>query len=69
MKIIKDHCTWQPTELDKFDIMADDKYQKSQIDKQIFDTKQFQNAANGTGLDLISRLPSVTVNVEGEILI
>jgi outer membrane receptor protein involved in Fe transport len=38
-----------------------------QIDKQIFNTRQFQNAANGTGLDLIQRLPSVTVNTEGNI--
>ena len=38
-----------------------------QIDKQIFNTRQFQNSANGTGLDLIQRLPSVTVNTEGNI--
>lgn len=38
-----------------------------QIDKQVFNTKQFQNAANGTGLDLMQRLPSVTVNTEGTI--
>ncbi|MHA8053783.1 TonB-dependent receptor [Aquirufa sp. Wall-65K1] len=38
-----------------------------QIDKQTFQTKQFQNAANGTGLDLMQRLPAVTVNTEGEI--
>lgn len=38
-----------------------------QIDKQIFNAGQFQNSANGTGLDLIQRLPSVTVNVEGNI--
>lgn len=50
-------------------VSGERKTQTVQIDKQIFDTKQFQNAANGTGLDLISRLPSVTVNVEGEILL
>jgi len=38
-----------------------------QIDRQIFNAGQFQNSANGTGLDLIQRLPSVTVNVEGNI--
>ena len=38
-----------------------------QIDKQIFNTRQFQNSANGTGLDLIQRLPSVTVNTEGNV--
>jgi outer membrane receptor for ferrienterochelin and colicins len=35
------------------------------IDKQVFQAKQFQNAANGTGLDLMQRLPSITVNTEG----
>ncbi|MCZ2479713.1 TonB-dependent receptor domain-containing protein [Aquirufa nivalisilvae] len=38
-----------------------------QIDKQTFQTKQFQNAANGTGMDLMQRLPAVTINTEGEI--
>lgn len=38
-----------------------------QIDRQIFNAGQFQNSANGTGLDLIQRLPSVTVNLEGNI--
>ncbi|MFY9159913.1 TonB-dependent receptor domain-containing protein [Aquirufa ecclesiirivi] len=38
-----------------------------QMDKQTFQTKQFQNAANGTGMDLMQRLPAVTVNTEGEI--
>ena len=39
----------------------------TQIDKQVFNARQFQNAANGTGLDLIQRLPSVTVNTEGNV--
>ncbi len=39
----------------------------TQIDKQVFNARQFQNAANGTGLELIQRLPSVTVNIEGNI--
>ncbi|MHA8069023.1 TonB-dependent receptor domain-containing protein [Aquirufa ecclesiirivi] len=38
-----------------------------QMDKQTFQMKQFQNAANGTGMDLMQRLPAVTVNTEGEI--
>ncbi|MBC3787786.1 TonB-dependent receptor domain-containing protein [Spirosoma utsteinense] len=37
------------------------------LDKQIYTTKQFQNAANGTGLDLLQRLPAITVNTEGVI--
>lgn len=36
-----------------------------QLDKQVFTTKQFQNAIGGTGLDLLQRLPSITVNTEG----
>jgi outer membrane receptor protein involved in Fe transport len=55
--------------LEEITVNGDRKTQTIQLDKQVFDTKQFQNAANGTGLDLISRLPSVTVNLEGEILL
>ncbi|MBU6168020.1 MAG: TonB-dependent receptor [Bacteroidetes bacterium] len=55
--------------LEEITVNGERKTQTIQIDKQVFDTKQFQNTANGTGLDLISRLPSVTVNVEGEILL
>lgn len=40
-----------------------------QLSKQIIQTKQFANAANGTGLDLVQRLPSVTVNTEGNVLL
>lgn len=40
-----------------------------QLNKQIIQAKQFANAANGTGLDLVQRLPSVTVNTEGNILL
>lgn len=38
-----------------------------QIDKQIVAAKSFQNAANGTGLDLLRRMPNVTVTGEGTI--
>jgi outer membrane receptor for ferrienterochelin and colicins len=38
-----------------------------QIDKQVVAAKSFQNAANGTGLDLIRRMPNVTVTGEGTI--
>ncbi|MEA5426591.1 TonB-dependent receptor [Arcicella lustrica] len=37
------------------------------LDKQIIDPKKFQLAANGTGLDLLQKLPSVTVTSEGDI--
>lgn len=38
-----------------------------QLDKQVFTTKQFQNAIGGTGLDVLQRLPSITVNTEGAV--
>ncbi len=38
-----------------------------QLDKQVITAKSFQNAANGTGLDLLRRMPNVTVTTEGEI--
>ncbi|MDP5088924.1 MAG: carboxypeptidase-like regulatory domain-containing protein [Saprospiraceae bacterium] len=63
------YLTASVSTLEEIIVNGERKTQTIQIDKQVFDTKQFQNAANGTGLDLISRLPSVTVNVEGEILL
>ena len=63
------YLTASVSTLEEITVSGERKTQTVQIDKQIFDTKQFQNAANGTGLDLISRLPSVTINVEGEILL
>lgn len=38
-----------------------------QLDKQVVDAKKFQTAANGTGLDLLQKMPSITVTNEGEI--
>lgn len=38
-----------------------------QMDRQVIAAKSFQNAANGTGLDLLRRMPNVTVTTEGEI--
>ncbi|GAB2820790.1 peptidase associated/transthyretin-like domain-containing protein [Ferruginibacter profundus] len=40
-----------------------------QLNKQIIQARQFANAANGTGLDLVQRLQSVTVNTEGNVLL
>ncbi len=37
------------------------------IDKQVISTKQFQTAANGTGLDLLQKTSSVTINADGQI--
>jgi outer membrane receptor protein involved in Fe transport len=38
-----------------------------QLEKKVIDARQFQNAAGGTGLDLLKRIASVTVTTEGEI--
>ncbi len=37
------------------------------IDKQVISAGQFQNAANGTGLDVLKNLSSVTISTEGKI--
>ena len=41
----------------------------SKIDKQIFDTKNFQNSQGGTGTDVIKNLPSVSINGVGDIAV
>ena len=38
-----------------------------QLDKQVISAAQFQNAANGTGLDVLKNLSSVTVDTDGKI--
>ncbi|NCU02478.1 MAG: TonB-dependent receptor [Chitinophagaceae bacterium] len=37
------------------------------IDRQVFKTSQFAAAANGTGIDVVRNLPSVSVNGQGEL--
>lgn len=37
------------------------------IDRQVYQASQFGNAANGTGIDVLRNLPSVSVNAQGEI--
>ncbi|GAB3021340.1 TonB-dependent receptor [Niabella terrae] len=37
------------------------------IDRQVYQPSQFGNAANGTGVDVIRNLPSVSVNGQGDI--
>lgn len=39
-----------------------------QMDKQTFDVAKLGNTTAGTGLDVLQRLPSVTINAEGKIL-
>ena len=40
-----------------------------QLDKQVYDAGQFQNAKGGTASDVISNLPSVSINSFGEIAV
>ena len=37
------------------------------VDKKVFKSTQFGNAAGGTGIDLVRNLPSVSVNGQGEV--
>lgn len=37
------------------------------IDKQVISARQFQNAENGTGLDVLKNMSSITINTEGQI--
>lgn len=54
--------------LDEVTVEGEKRTTSITLEKQVFSVNQFQNAANGTGLDLIQRLPSVTVNTEGTLL-
>ncbi|UPK72475.1 TonB-dependent receptor [Chitinophaga filiformis] len=55
------------SQLDEVVVQGEKKNNSLQIDKQIYSAKQFQNATTGTGLDILQRLPSITINSEGEI--
>lgn len=37
------------------------------IDRQVFDTKKYQNSEGGNAVDVIKNLPSITLNGQGEI--
>ncbi|WP_255436785.1 outer membrane beta-barrel protein [Cellulophaga sp. RHA_52] len=37
------------------------------IDRQVFDTKKYQNSEGGSAVDVVKNLPSVTLNGQGEI--
>ncbi len=40
----------------------------TKMDRQSFNVQQLGNTSGGTGLDVLQRLPSVTINAEGKIL-
>ena len=48
-------------------IQAEKKNTSVQLDKQVISASQFQNAANGTGLDVLKNLSSVTIDTDGKI--
>ncbi|WP_194766596.1 TonB-dependent receptor domain-containing protein [Tamlana sp. I1] len=39
----------------------------NKVDRQVFSTKNFQNALSGSGVDLLKNIPSVNVNGDGQI--
>lgn len=53
--------------LEEVTVKADRATTSVRLDKQVIDAKKFQTAGNGTGLDLLQKMPSVTVTNEGEI--
>lgn len=56
------------TLLNEITVSAEKNASSSKIDKQTFNVKQLGNTTSGTGLDILQRLPSVTINTEGKIL-
>lgn len=56
------------TSLQEVTVSAEKNATSSKIDKQTFNVKQIGNTTSGTGLDILQRLPSVTINTEGKIL-
>lgn len=48
-------------------IKADKKTVLHKIDRQVFDTKKFQNTQGGNAVDVVKNLPSVTIDGLGEI--
>lgn len=56
------------SELQEVTIQAERSAGSVQMDKQTFNVAKLGNTAAGTGLDVLQRLPSVTINAEGKIL-
>ncbi|MFN3664509.1 MAG: TonB-dependent receptor domain-containing protein [Sediminibacterium sp.] len=58
----------QTQQLKEVTVSAEKATSQIQMDKQIFSAEKLGNTTAGTGLDILQRLPSVTVNAEGKIL-
>ncbi|MFN3852165.1 MAG: TonB-dependent receptor domain-containing protein [Spirosomataceae bacterium] len=54
--------------LKEITVSAEKATSQVQMDKQIFNAEKLGNTTAGTGLDVLQRLPSVTINAEGKIL-
>ncbi|WP_298530920.1 TonB-dependent receptor [uncultured Algibacter sp.] len=54
-------------ELDEILIKAEKSAVIHKIDRQVYDSKAFQNTQGGSATDIVRNLPSVTINSQGEI--
>lgn len=59
----------QASELREITIRAERSANAVYLDKQTFDAAKLGNTTGGTGLDVLQRLPAVTINAEGKILV
>ncbi|GLR17581.1 TonB-dependent receptor domain-containing protein [Portibacter lacus] len=55
------------TKLDEVVIQADRAAVVNKIDRQVYETKNFQNSQGGSATDVLKNLPSVTIDGQGEI--
>ncbi len=60
--------TPQSSQLSEITVKAERAATSIQMDKQSFAVAKLGNTVSGTGLDVLQRLPSVTINSEGKIL-
>lgn len=58
----------ETSQLNEITIAAERLTGSVQMDKQTFNVAKLGNTTSGTGLDILQRLPSVTINAEGKIL-
>lgn len=56
------------TQLADVVVSAEKEANSVKIDRQTFNVNKLGNTVTGTGLDVLQRLPSVTINTEGQIL-
>lgn len=54
--------------LKEITVSAEKATNQVQMDRQVFNAEKLGNTTAGTGLDVLQRLPSVTINAEGKIL-